>query len=79
MVITDLAMPGMSGLELASHIKNIDPEMPVLLLTGWNPQAQEGEMKEGVVDFELTKPCDLDQVLEIVTKAIQLRRDGLKH
>ena len=79
MVITDLAMPGMSGLELASHIKNIDPEMPVLLLTGWNPQAQEGEMNEGVVDFELTKPCDLDQVLEIVTKAIQLRRDGLKH
>jgi len=79
MVITDLAMPGMSGLELASHIKQIDPEMPVLLLTGWNPQAEEGEMKEGVVDFELTKPCDLDQVLEIVTKAIELRRNGLKY
>jgi len=78
MVITDLEMPGMSGLELASHIKQIDPKMPVLLLTGWAPQAEEDRMKEGVVDFELLKPCDLDLLLETVTKAIELKKSNLE-
>jgi len=78
-VITDLEMPGISGLALASHIKEIDSTIPVLLLTGWNPQTEKDAVKEGLVDFELAKPCDLDLMLEIVTKAIRLKRTGIKY
>lgn len=78
-VITDLAMHGMSGLELAGSIKDINPKTPVILMTGWNPEINDNTDKQRNVDFEMMKPFSLDQMLDIVTRAMKLRKPGIYH
>jgi len=67
-VITDLAMPRMSGWELASRIKVISPETPIILITGWGVSVDEENMKRAGVDFILRKPFRLEQLSEMITK-----------
>jgi CheY-like chemotaxis protein len=67
-VITDLAMPRMSGRELASHIKAISPETPVILITGWGVAVDEDKMKRSGVDYILRKPFRLEQLSELISK-----------
>jgi len=70
LVLTDLKMPGMDGLELLSKLRQDFPEIPVVLLTahGTIENAVEA-MKRGAHDF-LTKPFDREKVVEIVAKAV---------
>jgi len=56
LVITDYAMPHMSGLELASSLKEVSPQVPVLLCTGYNQDLSENELKLFGVDQTLMKP-----------------------
>ncbi len=56
LVLTDLGMPEMSGWELAKKIKEIDPGIPVGLITGWAVATPKEKMKEEGVDFILSKP-----------------------
>jgi len=70
LVVTDLKMPGMDGLELLRRLRDDFPEIPVVLLTAHGTVENAVEaMKRGAHDF-LTKPFDRDQVVEIVAKAI---------
>lgn len=65
LVITDLKMPGMTGEQLASEIKIRKPEVPVILLTGYIPEAQPKS-----VDLVLLKPFstqDLKQAIASLT------------
>jgi PAS domain S-box-containing protein len=56
LVITDLAMPGMSGIELARQVKAVSPETPVILLTGWQAVMEPDEMSEAGIARVLVKP-----------------------
>jgi len=67
-VITDLAMPRMSGRELASRIKAISPETPVILITGWGVAVDEDKMKRSGIDYILRKPFRLEQLSELISK-----------
>ena len=70
LVITDLKMPGMDGLELLRRLKEGFPEIPVVLLTAHGTvEAAVEAMKDGAFDF-LTKPFDKSRVLEVVAKAL---------
>jgi len=70
LVISDLKMPGMDGLELLRRLKEGFPEIPVVLLTAHGTvEAAVEAMKEGALDF-LTKPFDKSRVLEIVAKGL---------
>ena len=67
MVVTDYAMPGMSGLELAHRIKAKNPKMPIILATGYAelPAGQANEFRR------LSKPYtenELAAALEIAPK-----------
>ena len=62
LVITDLSMPGMSGLELARKIKAKRPKTPVILITGWGDRADTQGARANEADWLLTKPFDLDTV-----------------
>ncbi len=79
LVLTDLRMPGMDGLELLRQLRSGFPEIPVVLLTahGTIETAVEA-MRRGAHDF-LTKPFDDDKVLEVIGKALahaeRARRD----
>jgi len=70
MVITDVHMPGISGLELVPIIRERFPVVPVLLVTAFPDIRQAvSAIKDGAVDY-LTKPIDLDELLDLVTNAL---------
>ena len=62
-VITDLAMPKLNGLQLARVCKTLRPAVPVVMLTGWGVLLTEDELAEHGVDEVLSKPVRMDQVL----------------
>jgi len=72
-VLTDIQMPVMNGVELLRRIKQLDPMLPVIMITGF-PTIDIAIhcMKEGASDF-VTKPFKYDHVEFIVKKVIQER------
>lgn len=69
-VVTDLKMPGMDGLELLSRVREAFPEIPVVLLSAHGTVETAVEaMKRGAHDF-LTKPFEKTSVLEVIGKAL---------
>lgn len=76
-VITDVRMPGLSGIDLLRRLKELNVEVPIIVITGHGdvPLAVEA-MKIGAVDF-LEKPFDDDVLLTSVRSALA-RHDGQK-
>jgi DNA-binding NtrC family response regulator len=73
-VITDLKMPGMSGLDLLTKAKALNPFVPVIMLTGFGTVHSAVEaMKEGAYDY-LIKPVDNEEFKLVVEKALELHR-----
>ncbi len=67
-IIADLAMPGMSGLELARKVKSLSPGTPIILVTGWGVAVDGDSLKRAGVDFVLNKPFRLEQLSELIAK-----------
>jgi len=68
-IILDLAMPGMSGLETLKRIRNENPDLQIIMLTGHGSIETGVEaIKEGAVDF-LEKPANMDQILKKISEA----------
>ena len=73
-ILTDISMPGLSGLELLGYVRQSQPETPVIVITGIQDQEHaQGLLKLGAFDF-LLKPFRLEAVEDRVEKAIQFRR-----
>jgi two-component system, NtrC family, C4-dicarboxylate transport response regulator DctD len=72
-VVTDIRMEGMDGLELMRAVQAIDPEIPVILVTGHGdvPMAVAA-LKQGAFDF-LAKPFSTDLLTAAVRRALQSR------
>ncbi len=72
-VITDMRMPGLGGMEVLAEVRAKDPDLPVILVTGYGdiPQAVDA-MRKGAYDF-LEKPFRPDRLVEIVTRASEKR------
>ncbi|WP_374299483.1 sigma-54-dependent transcriptional regulator [Paracoccus sp. (in: a-proteobacteria)] len=72
-VLSDVRMPGMDGLQLFQHLHGIDPDLPVILLTGHGdvPMAVAA-LKAGAYDF-LTKPVARDVLLAALNRAAGAR------
>ena len=70
-VITDLKMPGMDGIEVLKAIKILQPEVPVIIITGYSTVDTAVEaMKNGAFDY-IAKPFTPDQMIEMVEKALE--------
>lgn len=69
--ILDLMMPGLNGIETLVQIKNIDTDLPVILLTGHGStkEGMEG-MRIGAFDF-LMKPLDINELLSKIKLALE--------
>ena len=73
-VLTDLAMPGMSGLELLAAIASRDATLPVILLTAHGSERVAVQaVKAGAYDY-LSKPFDIDEVALVIERALEARR-----
>ena len=73
LVLTDLKMSGKTGVDLLNGIREINPEVPVVLMTAFGTVAGAVDaMKRGAADF-LTKPIDLDQLEVLVGRTLERR------
>jgi two-component system NtrC family response regulator len=73
-VVTDLKMPGMGGMELLRHLHGINPAIPVVVLTAYGSiETAVLAMRDGAFDFA-TKPVDLDALAITLWRAIEHRR-----
>ncbi len=74
LVLTDVRMPGMSGLDLLREARALNPELPVLVLTAYGSVTDAvAAMQAGAADY-LTKPVDIDAVLHRVRKVLDGQR-----
>jgi two-component system C4-dicarboxylate transport response regulator DctD len=73
-VITDIRMPGLDGMALFKGIREIDPDLPVVIITGHGDVSLAVEaMRDGAYDF-LEKPVDPDRLVEVTARALDRRR-----
>lgn len=78
MVISDVAMPGLDGITFLRKLRETYPDLPVLLVTAYGDiRDAVTSLKLGAVDY-LTKPVDLQELVETVVDTIGGERPGLK-
>jgi DNA-binding NtrC family response regulator len=71
LVVLDVLMPGLGGLEVLSQIKSRFPEIPVILLTGRGSTANGIEgMRLGAYDY-LMKPIDIDELIKQIDDCLK--------
>lgn len=77
-VVSDIRMPGRDGFYLLDYVRDVDPELPVILLTGEAdiPMAVRA-MSAGAYDF-LEKPCAPQDFVAVVARALKAREAVLK-
>ncbi|EBW6030309.1 sigma-54-dependent Fis family transcriptional regulator, partial [Salmonella enterica subsp. enterica serovar Typhimurium] len=73
-ILTDVRLPGISGLELLSYINEMDSKIPVILITGHGDvEMAVDAMRNGAFDF-IEKPSSSDKLLSIIARAVEKRR-----
>ena len=74
MVITDLRMAGLNGLELLKKIKNANPNVRTILISGFNVENQmfRDGMELGVIDTTLEKPVTIQRLCHRVKSELQI-------
>ncbi|WP_158044716.1 sigma-54-dependent transcriptional regulator [Skermanella pratensis] len=72
-IVTDVRLPGMSGLALLDHAVRVDPKLPVVLITGHGDIAMAVDaMRVGAYDF-IEKPFPTDRLVNSVQRALERR------
>ncbi|QXE89338.1 sigma-54-dependent transcriptional regulator [Geomonas subterranea] len=78
LIITDLKMPGMSGFEVLNAVKILQPDTPVIMITGFATVETAVEaMKNGTVDY-IVKPFTPEQILEKVHLALEQKKTSVE-
>ncbi|MBT4091627.1 MAG: response regulator [Deltaproteobacteria bacterium] len=71
LVVLDLKMPGLGGMEVLREIKRFNNLMPVILLTGHGSTKEGIEgMRQGAYDY-LIKPINIDELIQKINEAIE--------
>jgi DNA-binding NtrC family response regulator len=74
LALLDIKMPGMDGIELQQRLKDADPDLTVIIMTGYGTvETAVQALKQGAYDY-VTKPIDPDDLSRLVAKAIEHRR-----
>jgi len=75
-IISDIRMPGMDGINLLDQIKQDAPELPVIIMTAYSDLDRAVSAFQGGAFEYLSKPFDVDEVVSLVKRAI--RQNGVK-
>jgi DNA-binding NtrC family response regulator len=71
LIISDLKMPGLDGIELLDAVKRFNPDTPVILMTAYGTIESASEaMEKGGFDY-ITKPFRIDQILFTIDRAMK--------
>src|ERR1700690_742522 len=72
--LLDIKMPGMDGMELQARLREADPELTVIMMTGYSSvDTAVQALKQGAYDY-ITKPVDPDELSHLVANALEHRR-----
>jgi two-component system, NtrC family, response regulator HydG len=73
LALVDIKMPGVDGIELQARLREIDADMPVVIMTGYaSVETAVKALKNGAYDY-ITKPFDPDELVHLVSNAISHR------
>lgn len=75
-IISDIRMPGMDGIELLDQIKQYSPDIPVIIMTAYSDLDRAVSAFQGGAYEYLSKPFDVDEVVSLVKKAITHRQSN---
>ena len=74
-ILTDLRMPGISGFEFLKQIRNTDKNLPIIIMTAYSDlDTTVQAYQEGAFEY-LPKPFDLDEAIDLVSRACQKQQD----
>ncbi|HEX6209455.1 MAG TPA: GAF domain-containing protein, partial [Methylomirabilota bacterium] len=73
LVVTDLAMPRVSGWQVARAVKQVAPRVPVFLVSGFGVELTAEERRAHGVDLVLVKPLDIQEILDAVAEVARAR------
>ena len=76
LVITDMTMPGMTGLELARELRAIRPDVPIILSTGFSELINEKRVKELGVRELVMKPFTTIRLARIIRRILDAKKEG---
>jgi PAS domain S-box-containing protein len=74
-VFTDLSMPEMSGWGVVEQLKALEPEVVVVMVTGWGTQVDNKKLKVHAVDLLMAKPFEVKKFFEILNQALKIKQD----
>jgi len=78
LVVTDISMPGMSGLELLRHCRTHCPDTAVILMTAYGSKQTAIEALNEGASYYVEKPFDLDEMKAVVRKTLEHKRIALE-
>jgi len=71
LLITDIVMPGLDGIELALRVARDFPDLPILLMTGYSAERQRAHNLEELICDVVTKPFTLKQICEAAERVVE--------
>jgi YesN/AraC family two-component response regulator len=70
LILADMRMPGFDGLALIRGVRYVDPQVPIILMTGFGNTALEREAQQLGVDHYVDKPFDVAELMTTVHKLL---------
>lgn len=72
LLLTDIVMPIMDGISLALKVRDVRPNIPILLMTGYANESQRAHNLSVLIEGLLNKPFSKDQLMAAVNKALSI-------
>jgi len=74
LLISDIVMPGLDGIELALRVREDYPDMPILLMTGYSAERQRAHNVDVLICEVVTKPFTLQQICSAAERVVAEKR-----
>ena len=71
LLLTDIVMPGMDGIALALKVSRDNPQLPILLMSGYAMERQRAHNLDSLIHEVVAKPFTLRQIVDSVTKVLK--------
>jgi len=75
LVILDVMMPGLRGTEVLKEMRKLDPDLGIIILTGYSSESVAIEALKGHADDYIQKPLDIDKAKEIIESLLEAKKE----